>query len=92
VSALRIPPALVALVRGLHPQLERKIRAGLDAIVERPAVGKALRDELLGLRSHRVGKFRIIYRQTAAGAIEIVAIGPRRNIYAETFRLIKKGD
>lgn len=91
MPALRIPPALVALVRGLHPRLKSKIRSGFDAILADPVVGRALRDELDGLRSHRVGKFRIVYREAPDGVVEVVAVGPRRTIYEETFRLIKKG-
>ncbi|MCL5277189.1 MAG: type II toxin-antitoxin system RelE/ParE family toxin, partial [Deltaproteobacteria bacterium] len=49
-----------------------------------------LKDELTGLRSFRVGSFRIIYRISTRKIIEIVAIGPRERIYEETFRLLKK--
>ena len=31
-----VPPAVVALVRGLHPDLKAKVRAGLDAIRKNP--------------------------------------------------------
>jgi len=37
------------LVRGLHPELKRKVRAGLDLIRTDPEVGKEIRDELAGL-------------------------------------------
>jgi mRNA interferase RelE/StbE len=49
-----------------------------------------LKDELAGLRSFRVSRFRIIYRISARDIIDIVAIGPRRSIYQETYRLILK--
>ena len=89
--ALRVPPAVVSLIlRHLHPQLKGKIRRGLDALVEDAAVGKALREELAGLRSYRIGRFRIVYREASGGVVEIVAIGPRRTIYQETFRLIQR--
>ncbi|HHT9160038.1 MAG TPA: type II toxin-antitoxin system RelE family toxin, partial [Candidatus Brocadiaceae bacterium] len=52
--------------------------------------GKALKDELADLRSFRVGRFRVIYRISDQKLIEIVAIGPRENIYEETFRLLKR--
>jgi mRNA-degrading endonuclease RelE of RelBE toxin-antitoxin system len=80
----------VSLIRGLHPRLTRKIRSGLDAILADPAAGKALRDELSGLWSFRVGKFRIVYRKAPDRAVEIVAIGPRRTIYEETFLSIRR--
>jgi hypothetical protein len=37
-----------------------------------------------------LGTFRIIYRISDQKLIEIVAIGPRENIYEETFSLLKK--
>ena len=78
------------MLRSLHPDLKRKVRAGLDAIREDPSAGKELRDELAGLRSFRVGRLRIIYRVSPKGVIELVAIGPRRTIYEETFRRVRR--
>ena len=41
MPALRIPSAVASLVRGLHPRLKRKIRAGLDDIVADAHITKA---------------------------------------------------
>src|SRR5713101_3030531 len=62
LRALKRGGRLEELVRGLHPGLRRKVRAALDLIRTDPAAGKALRDALAGLRSLRVGRFRIVYR------------------------------
>ena len=86
---LRVPADVAALLRGLHPELKRRIRAGVDRLVQDPAVGKALRGELAGLRSLRVGRIRVVYRESPA-AIEIVAVGPRDRIYEETLRLVRR--
>ena len=86
---LRVPSDVAALLRGLHPELKRRIRAGLDRLLEDPGVGKALRGELAGLRSLRVGRIRIVYRDTAS-AIDVVAVGPRDRIYEETLRLLRR--
>jgi len=59
-------------------------------ILENPTIGKALKEELEGLWSFRVGKFRIIYRVSGNKTLDIIAIGPRMNIYRETFYLVKK--
>jgi mRNA-degrading endonuclease RelE of RelBE toxin-antitoxin system len=67
------------------------VRVGLDLIRTDPAVGKELRDELAGLRSLRVGQIRIIYRVEARRLIDLVAIGPRRTIYQETLRHLRRG-
>ncbi|MDL2123748.1 MAG: type II toxin-antitoxin system RelE/ParE family toxin [Deltaproteobacteria bacterium] len=88
---LRVPDDIVQLVRGMHPRLKKKVKASLQAILSEPHSGKALRDELVGLRSFRVSRFRIVYKISSnKKKIEIVAIGPRDRIYEETFRIIKK--
>ena len=87
---LRVPDALAELLRTLHPGLKRKVRAALDAIRENPLEGKELRDDLAGLRSFRVGRFRIIYRVTPKRVIDLMSLGPRRTIYVDTLRLIRR--
>ena len=87
---LRVPDEIVALIRGCHPQLKRKIRAGLKHIVIEPEVGKFLKEELEGLRSYRTSRFRIIYRISSKRTIDIIAVGPRKTIYEETYRIITK--
>ncbi len=80
------------LVRSLHPHLKRKVKAALQAILQNPNSDKALKDELAGLRSFGVGRLRVIYRTAAGQVIEVVAVGPRKVIYEETFRLLKKNE
>jgi mRNA interferase RelE/StbE len=87
---LRVPEEIVALIRGCHPQLKRKIRAGLRHILTELEFGKSLKDELAGLKSYRISRFRIIYRRSSKQSIDIVAVGPRKTIYAETYRIIRK--
>lgn len=87
---LRVPPQIVTLIGGLHPQIKKKVRAALELILSNPHSGKALKDELAGLRSFRVGRFRIVYRIAAGRVIELVAVGPRERIYEETYRLIAR--
>lgn len=89
VRRLRVPADVASLIRGLHPELKRRLRSTLEAVVADPSVGKALRDELAGLRSCRVGRFRIIYR-LAGSVIEVVAVGPRTTIYEETWRRVRR--
>lgn len=59
--------------------------------LKHPCAGKTLKDELEGLRSFRVSRFRIVYRiASEKSIIEIVAIGLRERIYEETLRLVRK--
>lgn len=87
---LSAPDETADFLRSLHPEIKRKIKAALNLIASDPGVGKSLRDELRGLKSFQIGRFRIIYRVASKRIIEIVAIGPRRTIYEETYRLLKK--
>jgi mRNA-degrading endonuclease RelE of RelBE toxin-antitoxin system len=66
------------------------VRAGVDAIREDPFAGKLLQDELAGLRSFRVGRSRIVYRLVGRSLIEVIAVGPRRTIYEDTLRLLRR--
>lgn len=91
VYKVRVPHEIAELIRGLHPQLKRKVRASLLSILKDPRSGRPLRGELEGLWSVRVSRFRLIYRIGRNRQIEIVALGPRERIYEETLRLVKKG-
>ncbi|MCZ6641673.1 MAG: type II toxin-antitoxin system RelE/ParE family toxin, partial [Gammaproteobacteria bacterium] len=55
-----------------------------------PNAGKVLHEELSGLRSFRVGRFRIIYRVASLTVLDVIAVGPRERIYEETYRLVRK--
>ena len=92
VYKLRVPDEIVSLVRGLHPFLKKRVKAALKEICNAPYCGKGLKDELAGLRSFRIKRFRIIYKVSSKREIIIVALGPRKYIYEETFRIVQKQD
>ena len=86
---LRVPEETVRFLRKLHPEIKRHLRKALEMMLHDPFCGKALKDDLEGLRSFRVKRYRLVYRVVSeVKEIETIAIGPRRNIYEETFRLI----
>ena len=88
---LKVPESLVLLIRNMHPVIKSDIRAALHFLVKDPNGGKVLKEELHGLRSYRVKRYRVIYRFVAPEKIlEIIAIGPRKNIYEETFKIINR--
>ena len=87
---IRLAEATVSLIPGLHPDIRKKIRAGLEAIAKNSAAGKQLRLELAGLRNFRVGRFRTVYRMAAKGVLEVIVVGPRKMIYEETYRLLMR--
>ncbi|MBW2603595.1 MAG: type II toxin-antitoxin system RelE/ParE family toxin [Deltaproteobacteria bacterium] len=87
---LRVTDEIVSLIRGMHPLLKRRIKAAFTEIIKDPYCGKALKEELSDLRSFRIKRFRIIYKVSIKKEINIVALGPRKYIYEETFRIIQK--
>ncbi|MBA2371460.1 MAG: type II toxin-antitoxin system RelE/ParE family toxin [Chloroflexi bacterium] len=58
----------------------------VDAVRDRPEIGKPLRRELEGLWSARVGSYRVIYRWSSRHLV-VVLVGPRATIYADASRL-----
>lgn len=88
--ALRVPEAVASTIRGLHPGVKRKLRSAIEAIAADRQAGKPLKEELEGLWSLRVGRFRVIYRVGAGRVVELIAFGPRERIYEETMRLIER--
>ena len=87
VRTLKVPNTIRDLVRHLHPEMKRKVRAALNDILKDPSCGKPLQRELEGYWSLRIGQHRVVYRPDSGGA-EIVAIGPRRTIYEEMARYV----
>ena len=87
---LVVPKDVRELIRTMHPFLKKKVKASLKIVLSEPYSGKALMDELSGLRSFRISSFRIIYRIKGPEQVELIAIGPRERIYEETFRIIQK--
>ena len=88
-----IPPHVAEVIRSLHPDLKRSIKAAIRAIATDPECGEPLRRELEGLLKFRVRRFRIVYaidRKTRT--IRLMAVGHRRHIYEEVAaRVQKKG-
>ena len=88
--AVRLPKDVEQVIRSLHPDLKRRVRAAIDLLCASPEAGKALKGELDGWRSLRVGRLRVVYRE-ARKQIEVAAIGPRASIYSETTRRLHRG-
>jgi hypothetical protein len=83
-----LPAEVQATIRHLHPDLKRQVRAAIDLRVS-PESGKALKAELHGWRSIRVGRLRIVYRSSGA-SIDVAAIGPRAAIHLEVARRARR--
>jgi mRNA interferase RelE/StbE len=92
LSKLLVADHAASVLRTLHPDIKRKLRTAFQVIAADPYAGKALTQELDGLRSYRVSRFRIIYRIKQEKQVAIIAVGPRERIYEETYRLVSKSE
>lgn len=81
-----IPPGVKKQIARFHPALKQKIRAALDDLALDPYQGKALKEDLAGLYSYRVIRYRIIYSiHRNLLEVHVIAIGHRRRIYQAVF-------
>jgi len=81
---LDIPPHVADVIRPLHPDLKRALKAAFRAIVADPDCGEPLLRELEGLQKYRVRRFRIVYRvNRKARTVQVMAVGHRRYMYEE---------
>jgi mRNA-degrading endonuclease RelE of RelBE toxin-antitoxin system len=77
---IEMPRVLRDLIRHLPPELKTKVKVALRSISDDPYRVKELSDELASLRSYRIGRSRVIYR-IVGSMVQIVALGPRADIY-----------
>lgn len=87
--ALIVSDDLRALIRHLPPALKGKIKRALEEIVTEPATGKALRDELMGLQSYRIGNTRIVYHSEEK-SVTLITMGPRKSVYQKAALELKR--
>jgi len=77
---LVISPKLLKKLEKLDKATKERIADSINEILKNPEKFKPLRYELKGLRSARIGKWRIIYRVEGEEVI-ILSIGHRKNVY-----------
>ncbi len=88
---LVIPPNLARAIAALPPDLKRRIRTAMDEIMRDPQVGKPLRGDLLGCRSYRVGRHRIVYWiHEKQIEVEIIDVGRREIIYERSAVIVRQ--
>lgn len=88
---LDVPPHVAEVLRHLHPDIKRPIKAALRAISKDPAIGEPLERELKGLLKYRVSRFRIAYAvDRTHRTIRVMAVGHRRRIYDDLTEMIRR--
>ena len=79
-----IPLHVAEVIRSLHPDLKRSIKAAVRGIATDPECGEPLMRELDGLWKYRVRRFRIVYAiDRRARTICLIAVGHRQSIYED---------
>ena len=69
-------------IKHLPAPIYARIIKALEIISENPLLGKMLKGELRGLRSYRMGDYRIIYQVESRKIIVIILkIGHRKDVY-----------
>ncbi|MFZ0614021.1 MAG: type II toxin-antitoxin system RelE/ParE family toxin [Desulfobacterales bacterium] len=87
--AMRFTPETVRLVSKLHPNHKKQVKQALDGLRQNPNAGKDLQGELIGFKSLRSGRHRIIYDiDEEAKFVQVYHIGVRRDVYAQFQRLL----
>jgi len=69
-------------IRKLDASVKRRLKVGIETIAKSPDIGKKLTHHLRGKYSHRVGKYRILYRVNWKERIVLIlTLGHRKKIY-----------
>ena len=88
---LDVPPHIASIIRDLHPDLKRSVRAAIDEITANPECGAPLQGELKGYRKYRVRRYRIVYAiQRKKRRIRLLAIAHRQDVYEDAAARLKK--
>lgn len=91
LTNLKMPTEVRALIRRLPPELKRKLRAALADILDNPAWGKALKEELEGLWSLRVGRSRITIGLAGATLRSLLSVRGKTSMKTRLDNLAETG-
>ena len=70
------------LMSSFHPEIKKNIKEALKDLKKNPNLGKDLQRELGGYQSHRIKRYRIIYKTDITDKIIVTHyVGHRRDVY-----------
>ena len=79
---VNIPQHVADAITHLPPAIKQDAKQAIRILCNDPHAGEPLKCELHGLWKYRIRRFRIIYRIVVEERLlQIMAIGPRINIY-----------
>jgi len=67
-------------LEAVETRFRDRLKDAIRELANNPLAGKKLKGELAGLRSYRLGPFRIVYRFMRA-RVEVVFIDDRKDVY-----------
>jgi mRNA interferase RelE/StbE len=67
-------------IEAIEARFLEHIKEAIRELSLNPLLGKKLKGEFEGLRSYRVGSFRIVYRVTS-DVLEVVYVDHRKDVY-----------
>jgi mRNA interferase RelE/StbE len=82
MTRIEITPTAESQIRKLDMFLLRRIEANLRRLSNAPDLGKPPQGALAGLRSLRVGDYRIVYKvYPGQGRLAVLRVAHRREVY-----------
>jgi mRNA interferase RelE/StbE len=87
---VKLTPTAAKMFNLLHPDIKKQLKAILKILYDTPHLEKALQGELIGFRSLKMKRYRIIYQiDDSNKTIIVYTIGHRRDIYEIIAELIR---
>jgi addiction module RelE/StbE family toxin len=90
-ARLLYTPTARDYLRHLHPSLKNALREAIEELALQPLKGKPLQEEFEGFRSHRLKRYRVVYRyDEVKNQIEVLLAASRSDVYRLFSDYLKK--
>ncbi len=80
LKSVRLSRRAIKVLEGIDTRFKEPLKETIHEISQNPMVGKKLKGDLEGLRSYRLGSFRIVYRFSKT-LVEVVYLDHRKDMY-----------
>ena len=88
---IRFTPEAARLFSKHHPENKKHIKKAIQKIRKNPYAGHDLQEELIGFKSYKSQRYRILYKlNEPENFIEIYYIGHRKDVYEQFRRLLNR--
>lgn len=87
---VKLTATAAEMLNNLHPDIKKQLKTILKELYKSPYMGKSLRNELVGFRSLKMKRYRIVYQMDdGCKTVIVYAIGHRRDIYEVITELVR---